>query len=305
MTAEEILDTTREIPAPEPVVPDLAHPVPYSLSPSSMGTFTSCPLAFRFGYIERLPEPPSAPASKGTLVHLALQHLMWRPAPERTLEAALADLTRAEAEVAAHPEFADLDLTDEEREKFHADADVLVRRYFEMEDPRDIRVLGVELRVMAETSAGVKIRGIIDRLELDENDELVVTDYKTGSAPSEGWEQKSMAGVHIYSLLCERMFGRRPARVQLLYLSKPERIITAPSDQSLRGVDVKTNAVMQAVRTACKRDDFRPRASALCNYCSFQEFCPEFDGQPELARPTLLARQAEREGRPQLPLVFA
>ena len=71
------------------------------------------------------------------------------------------------------------------------------------------------------------------------------------------------------------------------------------------GVDVKTNAVMQAVRQACKRDDFRPRTSALCNYCTFQEFCPEFDGQPELARPTLLARQAEREGRPQLPLVFA
>jgi putative RecB family exonuclease len=309
MTAEEILDGARELPTlADPVVQletEPTHAVPFSLSPSSMGTFTSCPLAFRFGYIERLPEPPSAPASKGTLVHLALQHLMWRPAPERTLEAALADLSRAEAEVAADPEFAYLDLTAEEREKFHSDADVLVRRYFEMEDPRDIRVLGVELRVMAETTAGVKIRGIIDRLELDENDELVVTDYKTGSAPSEGWEQKSMAGVHIYSLLCEKMFGRRPARVQLLYLSKPERIITAPSDQSLRGVDVKTNAVMQAVRQACKRDDFRPRTSALCNYCNFQEFCPEFDGQPDLARPTLLARQAEREGRPQLPLVFA
>ena len=106
--------------------------------------------------------------------------------------------------------------------------------------PRDVTVLGVELRVSATTTAGVMIRGIIDRLELDADGELVVTDYKTGSAPSEGWEQKSMAGVHIYSLLCERMFGRRPARVQLLYLSKPERIITAPSDQSLRGVEVKT-----------------------------------------------------------------
>jgi len=180
-----------------------------------------------------------------------------------------------------------------------------VHRYFELEDPRDVTVLGVELRVSAVTSAGVTIRGIIDRLELDADGELVVTDYKTGSAPSEGWEQKSMAGVHIYSLLCERMFGRRPARVQLLYLSKPERIITAPSDQSLRGVDVKTNAVMQAVRQACKRDDFRPHPSALCNYCTFQEFCPEFDGDPALARPTLLARQAERDGRPQLPLVFA
>ncbi len=136
MTAEEIIDPARE----------LVHPVPISLSPSSMGTFTSCPLAFRFGYIERLPEPPSAPASKGTLVHLALQHLMWRPPAERTVEAALADLRRAEAEVAAHPEFADLDLTDEERASFHADAEVLVRRYFEMEDPRDVTVLGVELR---------------------------------------------------------------------------------------------------------------------------------------------------------------
>jgi putative RecB family exonuclease len=100
------------------------------------------------------------------------------------------------------------------------------------------------------------------------------------------------------------MFGRRPDRVQLLYLSKPERIITHPSDQSLRGVEVKSGAVMRAVRTACARDDFRPRASALCAYCSFREFCPEYGGRPDLARPTLLARQAEREGRPQLPLAF-
>jgi len=283
----------------------VSHPVPISLSPSSMGTFTSCPLAFRFGYIERLPEPPSAPASKGTLVHLALQHLMWRPPEQRTLESALADLARAEAEVADDPEFAYLELSAEERETFHQDAERLVRRYFEMEDPRDVTVLGVELRVSAVTSGGVTIRGIIDRLELGPDGELVVTDYKTGSAPSEGWEQKSLAGVHVYSLLCERMLGRRPARVQLLYLSRPERIVTTPSDQSLRGVEVKSLAVMNAVRTACKRDDFRPRASALCNFCSFQEFCPEFGGKPELARPTLLAREAEREGRPQLPLVFA
>src|SRR5262249_24970816 len=94
MTAEDVIDQARE--------QEVTHAVPISLSPSSMGTFTSCPLAFRFGYIERLPEPPSAPASKGTLVHLALQHLMWRPAEERTLDAALADLNRAPAELPHH-----------------------------------------------------------------------------------------------------------------------------------------------------------------------------------------------------------
>jgi len=72
------------------------------------------------------------------------------------------------------------------------------------------------------------VRGIIDRLELDDDGEFVVTDYKTGSVPSEFWEAKSLAGVHIYALLCERMLGRRPARVQLFYLSKPEAIIATP-----------------------------------------------------------------------------
>jgi putative RecB family exonuclease len=299
MTAETTSETTSETARAS------GHPFPQSLSPSSMGTFTSCPLSFRFSYIERLPEPPSAAASKGTLVHLALQHLLWRPPAERTVEHALTDLGRAASELAADPEFAELSMNDEEWAAFHGDAEKLVRRYFEIEDPREVKVLGLELRVTAETSTGVVIRGVIDRLELDEDGELVVTDYKTGSAPSEGWEQKSLAGVHIYSLLCERMFGRRPARVQLLYLSKPERIITCPSDQSLRGVEVKSGAVMKAVRVACTRDDFRPRPSALCAFCSFREFCPEFGGRPDLARPTLLARQSERDGRPQLPLVFA
>jgi putative RecB family exonuclease len=268
-----------------------------------MGTFTSCPLAFRFSYLERLPEPPSAPASKGTLVHLALQHLMWRPAEDRTIDAALADLDRARAELASDAEFSGLQLSEEEWDTFHRDAEVLVRRYFELEDPTQVKPIGIELFVRAELPGGVVVRGIIDRLELDENGDLVVTDYKTGSAPSEGWEQRSLAGVHVYSLLCERVFGRRPARVQLLYLSRPERIVAHSNDQMIHGVEVKSAALMQAIRTACERDDFRARPSALCDFCSFREFCPAWGGDPSQAAMVMLARKAEADGRPQLPLV--
>jgi len=261
------------------------HPVPYSLSPSSMGTFTSCPLSFRFSYIERLPEPPSAPASKGTLVHLALQHLMWRPPAERTVEAALLDLDRARAELEAHPEFAELELTEEEWAGFHADAAVLVHRYFEMEDPTQVQVLGVELRVSATTSDGVTIRGIIDRLELDADGELVVTDYKTGRAPAVNREQQRLSGVHFYAFLCERLFGQRPAKVQLLYLAEPLAIITTPTEQSIRGLERKVSAIWTAVERACSADDFRPRPSKLCDWCAFQAYCPAFGGDPDSARP--------------------
>jgi putative RecB family exonuclease len=252
---------------------------PWSLSPSSCSAFKECPLAFRFSYIERLPEPPSAAASKGTLVHRALELLLDRPPDERVLDAALVDLERARLELAAHPEFAGLDLTPEEFDQFHADAAVLVHKYFQIEDPRTVRPVGLELKLEADLG-GVRLRGVIDRLDLDEHGDLVVTDYKTGSVPSEFWEAKSLSGVHIYALLCERMLGKRPARVQLMYLSKPELIIATPTDQSIRGVERKTSAMQAAIRTACERDDFRPRPGRLCDWCAFKPYCPAYGGDP-------------------------
>jgi putative RecB family exonuclease len=255
---------------------------PSSLSPSSISSFKECPLAYRFSYLDRLPEPPSPAASKGTLVHRALELLMCRPPDDRSVDAALADLDRARTELADDPEFADLDLTDEERGQFHADAEALVRRYFELEDPTGVRPIGLELKLQADVGK-VRIRGIIDRLELDADGELVVTDYKTGRVPSEFFESKSLNGVHIYALLCEQMLGRRPARVQLLYLSKPEAIIARPTEQTCRGVARKTTALWSAIEQACERDDFRPRASRLCDFCSFKPYCPAHGGDPDQA----------------------
>src|SRR6516225_2707965 len=52
-----------------------------SLSPSRAGDFLTCPLLYRFRVIDRLPEPPTAAAARGTLVHAVLERLFdQRPA---------------------------------------------------------------------------------------------------------------------------------------------------------------------------------------------------------------------------------
>jgi putative RecB family exonuclease len=274
---------------------------PWSLSPSACSAFKECPLAYRFSYIERLPEPPSPWATKGTLVHRALELLFLRAPSERTVAAGLADLATARAELAPHPDFTGLELTAEEAETFDADAEALLRRYFELEDPSTVRPIGLELKLEANLGR-VRLRGVIDRLELDADGELVVTDYKTGSVPSELWEAKSLSGVHIYALLCERMLGKRPARVQLYYLSKPEALIATPSDQSITAVERKTVAMWSAIATACERDDFRPRPGRLCDFCAFKPYCPAHGGDPieaaELRGPGTVIT-------PELPLVTA
>jgi putative RecB family exonuclease len=274
---------------------------PWSLSPSACSAFKECPLAFRFSYLERLPEPPSPWTTKGTLVHRALELLLDRPPGDRTLDAALVDLGRARAELATHPDVTGLALTPEEWATFDAEAELLVRRYFALEDPSTVRAIGLELKLEADLGS-TRLRGVIDRLELDEHGELVVTDYKTGSVPSEMWEGKSLSGVHIYALLCERNFGKRPARVQLYYLSRPEAIIATTSEQSVTAVERKTVAMASAIARACEREDFRPQPGRLCDFCTFKPYCPAHGGDPidaaELRGPgTVIA--------PQLPLVPA
>ncbi|MGH9246689.1 MAG: RecB family exonuclease [Acidimicrobiales bacterium] len=263
----------------------MALPVtpPRSLSPSKVAAFTDCALAFRFSVIDRLPEPPSPWATKGTLVHAALQLLLFEPPERRTLDTALAHLVTATAELRTDPEFTGLGLDAGAEAIFFAEAETLVRRYFELEDPRDVRPIGVELLMEAEIG-GVHVRGIIDRLEVDSDGELVVTDYKTGKAPNERHERGRLVGVHVYALLCEKVLGRRPARVQLLYLADPVAIICTPSERAVRVTELRMAAVWSAVLRACAKDSFRPQPGRLCDFCSFQAWCPAFGGDPEEGR---------------------
>jgi putative RecB family exonuclease len=254
----------------------MALAVPRTLSPSKASAFTDCPLAFRFSIIDRLPEPPSPAAVKGTLVHAALERLFWdHVAGQRTMDAGLSSLAAAWEAIQDDPEFVGLELDAEGAAAFLADAEVLVRNYFRIEDPNEVRTVGVEMGI--ETSiGGMTLRGIIDRLDVTDDGELVVIDYKTGRAPSAQFERSRLNGVHTYALLCAQVLGRLPSHVKLLYLRDPLAIVATPTEQSVRGHRTRTAAVWTAIERSCEREDFRPRPSGLCRFCNFQELCPAY-----------------------------
>lgn len=256
----------------------MALPLPTSLSPSKVSSFKDCALAFRLSVIDRLPEPPSPHAAKGTLVHRALELLMWEEDPAgRTREAAQAKLDRAVPEILDGEEYAGLEWEEGAREEFVADASSLLDHYFLLEDPTSVRVLGTELRMSVQLGS-LRLSGIIDRLDLGDDGELVVTDYKTGRAPSANYEQARLGGVQFYAFLCEQVLGRRPAEVRLLHLREPLSISAAPSDQSIRGLQQQTTAIWAAVEQACRREDFRPKPGRLCDYCAYHDLCPAVGG---------------------------
>jgi putative RecB family exonuclease len=270
-----------------PVPATVAAPLelPRTLTPSKIAAFTNCPLAFRFSVIDRLPEPASVPAVRGTLVHRALQLLFtYLPEGARDRGAAGEALRDAQRELeATDPDYAALELDAEGCERLGQQAGALLDRYFEIEDPNAVRPIALELDLECEVE-GVHLRGIIDRLDLLPDGRLAVVDYKTGRAPRADQARSRLAGVQLYALLCEAILGRRPAAVRLLYLRDRVVVSAEPTDTSMRSVRQRAGAVWQAIERACALDDFRPSPSPLCGWCAFRQRCPAADAGATLAR---------------------
>src|ERR1700761_1361841 len=113
---EEVAALEVTVPAPASAEPsteapsgEADRPKGPALSPSRAGDFMTCPLLYRFRVIDKLPEPPSPAAARGTLVHAVLERLFDRPRAERTPEVAHA-LLQPEWDrlMAAEPELATL-----------------------------------------------------------------------------------------------------------------------------------------------------------------------------------------------------
>ncbi|MHB1782756.1 MAG: RecB family exonuclease [Acidimicrobiales bacterium] len=261
----------------------MSLPLPDTLTPSKLTKFTSCPLAFRFSYIDRLPEAPSPHLVRGTLVHKALQILVASGRPEsRTPERAQTSLGEAWDSLERF-DIAELDLSPDAAAAFRAEAADLVERYFAVEDPRTVHAIGVELDLRVAVD-GIEMRGIIDRLDYLPGGDLVVVDYKTGRAPRPEHARSRMVGVQFYALLCEQILGRLPREVRLVYLREPLVVVESPTSQTMRGIRQRAVAVWRAIERSCERDDFRPSPSPLCKSCSFQRYCPAFGGNPDEAR---------------------
>jgi putative RecB family exonuclease len=253
-----------------------------SLSPSRAGDFLTCPLLYRFRVIDRLPEPPSPAAARGTLVHAVLERLFDKPSAERTPPAAHS-LVEPEWSrlLEAEPELAGLFADDEEqRAVWLAEVATMLDRYFTLEDPRRIEPAHRELCVEADLPSGLRLRGYIDRLDVAPSGEMRIVDYKTGGSPPAEFEARALFQMRFYALTLWRAQGRVPKLLQLIYLGNGEIVSYEPDEADLLATERKVVALWQAIERARTNRDWRPRPGRICDWCAHQAICPAFGGTP-------------------------
>ena len=295
--------------------PEAGSALPFagpSLSPSRAADFKTCPLLFRFRTIDKLQEQPSADQVRGTLVHAVLERLFDLPAAERTPTAAaalvepswaalveaepgLADIFAAvdpprldpaallaEADATGQGALVDVPAADETARlaAFLGSATALLDGYFAVEDPRRLEPAEREALISTTVDDTLLIRGYIDRLDVSPAGDLRVVDYKTGGAPREAFEGRALFQLKFYALVLWRTRGVVPRVLRLLYLKDAEVCDYSPDAEELERFERTLVALSEAIERAKREQDFRPKPSRLCGWCSHQALCPEFGGTP-------------------------
>jgi len=253
-----------------------------SLSPSRAGDFMSCPLLYRFRTIDKLPEPSSPAAVRGTVVHKVLEDLFDLPAIERTSTQAAQMLQPAwEAILKEDPEVAEM-FGEEGPEigAWLASCHEALERYFSLEDPTRLEPAERELYVETLLDSKLLLRGFVDRVDIAPDGAIRVVDYKTGKAPGEAFEAKALFQMKFYALVLWRTRGVVPAMLQLIYLGSGDILRYSPDEADLLAIERKVDALWTAISRAQESGDWRPRKSALCGWCAHQSLCPEFGGTP-------------------------
>jgi len=252
-----------------------------SLSPSRAADFMTCPLLYRFRVVDRLPEPPTAAAARGTLVHAVLERLFDEPAAGRTPAVARElVLPQWERLAAEEPELLTLFEGDDQRAVWLEEAGAMLDRYFTLEDPTRLEPAHREMAVQAMLESGLTLRGYIDRLDVARTGEVRVVDYKTGTAPREEYEARALFQMKFYALVLWRTTGVIPRQLQLIYLGNGEIMRCTPDEADLLSTERKINALWRAIERARETGDWRPRPSRLCDWCAHQALCPAYGGTP-------------------------
>lgn len=167
------------------------------MSPSSLYSYNTCPKAFLYSYIYRIPvlDPINASMSFGSAIHKALEKFIKiaiksKKYPEK--EKLLTDFSKAIGR--------ELFPSIQEREiRLNHGIKVLNEYYQNLTATPPQNIIDVEVNINLLPVDKYFVKGKIDRVEVNNNNEYVLIDYKTGS-PKYKNQVMNEDGTHKYYL---------------------------------------------------------------------------------------------------------
>lgn len=243
---------------------------PWGLSPSSASTYNQCPKRWKFRYVDKLPDPPGESALIGTFSHLVLEHLMQEEPAERSQERAKVLARELWPEFETEKDYVALGLDEEQARAFRWKSWEAIAGLWRLEDPSITEVKETEQKVSVKIGE-VPFLGIVDRVDLTAKG-TVVTDYKSGKAPSPRFESRPLKQVMLYAVALRELSGETPVAARLHYLGQ-RTVGTEVTEAKMGQACEELFQTWSDLNTDFASDNFEPKTGPLCAWCPYVNHC--------------------------------
>jgi putative RecB family exonuclease len=258
------------------------------LSFSRIDLYDTCPRSFRFRYVDRLPSRPSPHLSFGSSVHAALEDFHDRALPARPDVDALLAALYEHWDASGYA-----DLPRDEQVAAYRHAQEVLRRYHARGPLEGRRVVATEAWFEVPFAYEAVVVGSIDRVDVDDDGDLHVVDYKTSRRARTRSQVAGSLQLSLYALACRTLYGQLPATVALDFVVPGVTVTVEVAELDL---DAARTAVLDTA-AAIRAERFPTTPNRLCDWCDHRAVCPAWSPDGEVVYGELVAEVRDRRRR--------
>ncbi len=233
---------------------------------SAINTYLTCPLQYKYQYLLKIPTEASASLSFGNTIHTTLQKFYKKFLSDKKVdEKVLIELLHKNWIPIGYHSFEHEKRVKEEGEK------ILINYYKKFHHP-DLKIIALEKSFRFRLDNRYLIVGKIDRIDINEKNEIEIIDYKTGEIPDEK-KLKNDLQLTIYTLALLNDQEIKPSlekiTVSYHYLQKNKKISFKKTDDEIEKVKIKIIENIEKIN----QNQFDPKVGPWCDFCPFRIIC--------------------------------
>lgn len=227
------------------------------LNYSKINAYLTCPLLYKFIYVDRHYPPPTGPSSFGLSLHRAIAryHSQGR---------VLDDLIVYYQDCWLHQGYE----TPQQAMEYYRKGEKILEKWHEFHTEEKPHLLYWEKNFRFYFEKWI-IKGTIDRIDLLPSGGAEIIDYKTGFDGKTEEQVLNSLQLGIYAMAAQETFNLKPEKVSFFILSDPHRV-SAPFTKEMRE---KTENTIRDIGTKIFEFDFTARGN--CEHCPIKNVCRE------------------------------